>query len=1044
MPSNRNTSFSIIIIFIVLFIIGCSLLPLLNVKLNPSRSLPGISVGYSWPKCSGRILEKEVTARLEGVFNSIKGVKEIKSQSSSGRGNIQISFNKGTDMDVSRFEVATLIRQVYPELPEGISYPYINVKTGNEESSSLLVYTLNGSASPYFIQKYAEENIVPHISLLKGINDINVYGANPFEWEICYQTKKLLQIGIKAREVQTAVNNYFSSKEVGVGWENTSELQAPILKQVYYSFRNNSEFKPEKIPVGKVGQRIVYLGDIATIRYKEKEPSRYFRINGLNTINMVVSAEKSSNQLDLASKVKAKIEELKKSLPAGYSILQSYDTTEFIQKELEKIAWRTGLSLLILLLFVLLISKRWRYLLLILISLLINLAIAIIFYYLLGLEIHLYAMAGITVSLGMIIDSSIVMIDHLRHQGNKRAFLAILAATLTTIGSLSVIFFLGEEQKIKLIDFALVMIINLAVSLAIALFLIPALLQKLPLAPKKSKLFFRRKRRVLLFTRIYTSVLLFIKRWRLIFLTLIVLAFGLPIHLLPEKLDGDGFWNGVYNKSLGSSWYQDNVKETAEKVLGGSLRIFAQNVFANSYYSEPERTRLNVRGEMPEGATLIQLNETVMLMENFLSKFDEIDQFQTSIYNSRNGQIKVLFTEEAENTSFPYQLKNLIIEKAIDMGGMDWGVYGVGKSFSNKISTFGGNSRITLYGYNYEQLYVYAERLKKELLQHSRIKTAEIVGRVSWNSESKHEYRFYVDEGLMAAYNSNYSQIYNYLSEVLGAGRSQQFLLGGELQTLRMVSDQAGYFDMWQLRNLPIPLKDRSIKLHNVAQVKKELSGNSIYKKNQEYQLVVQYDFIGPHQLGKMVLDEHIEKTKKILPLGYRVEKPNYRGWWDSEDKTSYWLILLVIGIIYFICAILLESLLQPLAVIGMIPISFIGVFVTFSLFELNFDQGGYAAFILLCGISVNAALYIINDLNNLKRARQLKIDLRLYLKAFNHKITPILLTIISTILGLIPFLLSGQNEVFWFALAAGTIGGLLFSLFAILFFLPLWFIKKA
>lgn len=146
-------------------------------------------------------------------------------------------------MDVSRFEVATLIRQVYPELPEGISYPYIQVRTGNQESQSLLVYTLNGSASPYFIQKYAEENLVPHISLLKGINDIKVYGAKPFEWEVSYQTRKLQQLGIKAREVQTAINSYFRSREVGVGWETNTESQAPLLKQVYFSYRNNSEFK---------------------------------------------------------------------------------------------------------------------------------------------------------------------------------------------------------------------------------------------------------------------------------------------------------------------------------------------------------------------------------------------------------------------------------------------------------------------------------------------------------------------------------------------------------------------------------------------------------------------------------------------------------------------------------------------------------------------------------------------------------------------------------------------------------------------------------
>jgi multidrug efflux pump subunit AcrB len=751
-----------------------------------------------------------------------------------------------------------------------------------------------------------------------------------------------------------------------------------------------------------------------------------------------VYADKTANQLDLAERVRNQMEELKSVLPSGYSILQSYDATEYIRKELEKIAWRTGLSLLILLLFVLLISKQWRYLWLIVISLLVNLTIAAIFYYWLKLEIHLYAMAGITVSLGMILDNSIVMIDHLRHQNNRRAFLAILAATLTTIGSLSVIFFLGEEQKLKLIDFAWVMIINLAVSLLVALFLIPALMEKFPLRPTRNHVFFRRKRRVLFFTGIYSSILIFMRKWRVVFIILMVLGFGLPVFLLPEKIEGEDFWANAYNKTLGSYWYKDNVKETADKLLGGSLRLFSQNVFDKSYYSEPQRTRLTVYGKMPEGGTLQQLNEAMQSMENFLARFDEIDQFQTNIWNPRSGNIQILFKPEVEYSSFPFQLKSRITDKAISMGGMDWGVYGVGRGFSNEIGMGYRNSRITLYGYNYEELYSYAERLKKELLKNPRIKETEIVGRVSWNAQLKHEYRFRVDAGLMAAQNTNYAEVYQYLREVLGTYSPQQVMLDGKLQSMRLISDQYGHFDLWQLRNLPIPLSRQSIKLHDVAQVKKERTGNDIYKKNQEYQLVVQYDFIGPNQLSKMVLEEHLEKIKKILPLGYRAEKPGYGSWWNDDDKTSYWLILLVIGIIYFICAILLESLIQPLAVITMIPISFIGVFLTFYLFDLNFDQGGYAAFILLCGISVNAALYIINDLNNIKRKGRAISNFRIYLKAFNHKIIPILLTIISTILGLIPFLVSGQNEVFWFALAAGTIGGLIFSLLAIVFYLPL------
>src|SRR5699024_1755524 len=117
-----------------------------------------------------------------------------------------------------------------------------------------------------------------------------------------------------------------------------------------------------------------------------------------------------------------------------------------------------------------------------------------------------------------------------------------------------------------------------------------------------------------------------------------------------------------------------------------------------------------------------------------------------------------------------------------------------------------------------------------------------------------------------------------------------------------------------------------------------------------------------------------------------------------------YYYLFVIIGIIFLICAVLLESLRQPFGIIMMIPISYIGVFLTFYLFEFNFDQGGYASFILLSGISVNAALYIVNDFNNIKKLYPNKRNLKLYLQAYKRKIVPVFITIISTVGGLVPF----------------------------------------
>jgi multidrug efflux pump subunit AcrB len=209
---------------------------------------------------------------------------------------------------------------------------------------------------------------------------------------------------------------------------------------------------------------------------------------------------------------------------------------------------------------------------------------------------------------------------------------------------------------------------------------------------------------------------------------------------------------------------------------------------------------------------------------------------------------------------------------------------------------------------------------------------------------------------------------------------------------------------------------------------------------------------------GAMVISQIDFFYQRFAPLEQIMEIRGLSGWYTG-DKKQYYLLFLVILVIYFICSILLESFVQPLAIIGMIPISFIGVFLTFYLFDFNFDQGGFASFILLSGIVVNSGLYIINDYNNFRRVVNSPGEpgaadsyspgdsespgeyqnLKLYLKAFNHKIVPIFLTVISTILGLVPFVWAGQNEVFWFAFAAGAMGGLIFSFIAVLGYLPLF-----
>lgn len=193
---------------------------------------------------------------------------------------------------------------------------------------------------------------------------------------------------------------------------------------------------------------------------------------------------------------------------------------------------------------------------------------------------------------------------------------------------------------------------------------------------------------------------------------------------------------------------------------------------------------------------------------------------------------------------------------------------------------------------------------------------------------------------------------------------------------------------------------------------------------------------------GEKVLERDLETINSILPVGYKAENEK-RQWRTGDENGNYWLLLLVIAIIFFTTSILFNSLKQPFTIILMIPMSFIGVFITFYLFRLNFDQGGFASFILLAGITVNAAIYILNEYNSLRRSHPTAPAARIYIRAFRIKIIPILLTIISTMLGFIPFLIGETKESFWFPLAVGTIGGLIVSLFCIIIYLPILILPK-
>ena len=1055
MSNPRNlSSFTLIVTFVCLSLIGVVLVPLLPVKLAPSRTLPGLTVSFSMPGNSSRVIEAEVTSKLEAMMARVKGIRKVNSTSDNGSGSISLELDKHADIDVTRFEVSTIIRQTWPQLPEGVSYPQISTRRSDDKASRpFITYTLNAPANPILIQQYAEENIKPVLGQLKGIYKVELNGATPMEWQLEYDSDQLSRLGITLQAVQRAINRHYEKECLGICSIEKGAEGREWIRLVRTSTEKEMEFEPVAIQLQAEDGTMVTLDKLIKVRHVEERPQSYYRINGLNSVYLYITAEETANQLNLSGEVKHLMGELQQKMPPGYEVHISYDATEYIQKELDKIYFRTGLTVLILLLFVALITRNLRYLFLIVTSLAVNISVAVILYYAFGLEMQLYSLAGITISLNLVIDNTIVMTDHILHRRNLKAFVSVLAATLTTIGALVIIFFLDEKIRLNLQDFAAVVIINLAVSLFVALFFVPSMIDKIGLEKKKR----RKRRRFLLrptfmkrltvyFTRFYQGVIYYLCRFRVIACLLLLLGFGLPVFMLPEKMEGEGKWVEYYNKVFDNPTFKDKVKPVINKALGGSLRLFAEKVYEGSYFNRDEgEVVLSVYATLPNGSTLEQMNVLIKRMETYLSDFKEIRQFQTYIYNARQANIQIYFTKENQRSGFPYTLKANIISKALTLGGGSWSVYGLqDQGFSNDVRESAGSFRVKLYGYNYDELSYWTEQLKEKLLLHRRIKEVTVNSEFSWWKDDYSEFYLDLDRLRMAKEHITATQLFAALRPVFGRDiYCGNVLFDNQTEQLKLSSLQGQQYDVWGLVNIPFFINGRSYKLADFATVQKGQSPQKVAKENQQYRLCLQYEYIGSSEQGKKLLKKDLEEFNKILPMGYTAENEQDYWSWNKKDNKQYALLLIVIAIIFFTTAIWFNSLKQPLAIIFVIPISYIGVFLTFYLFGLNFDQGGFASFVLLCGITVNASIYILNEYNAIRKRYPLLLPVRAFTKAWNSKILPIFLTVVSTILGFIPFMVGDGKEAFWFPLAAGTIGGLVMSILGIFLFLPIFSLKK-
>ena len=341
-------AFSVLLIMAALAVIGVAMLPMLNVQYTPSPVERKIDVSFTWPDASARLIEQSVTSRIEGALSAITGSESVSSRSSKGSGRVTIRFRKGTEMAAARFEVASAIRNLYPKLPEEVSYPAISIATGGTRESDMLVYTIKADLPSRRIEEYVEAHMSTPLSQTEGVGKVSLSGVTPFEWVITFDPKAMEVNGISAADLAAAFRDYFRSDVIGL---TTLPHADGTDRSIVLKLRNRASLNFGDIPIARRNGRIYHLRDFATARWCEAPPSTYFRINGLNTISLSIGCEASTNMLRVAENVKEEMQRLQAAFLPGISATLTYDASEYVSGIAQNLSPHASFCVAILMLF---------------------------------------------------------------------------------------------------------------------------------------------------------------------------------------------------------------------------------------------------------------------------------------------------------------------------------------------------------------------------------------------------------------------------------------------------------------------------------------------------------------------------------------------------------------------------------------------------------------------------------------------------------------------------------------------------------------------
>ena len=996
-------------ITMIVIILGLASFSRLQIDLLPDIELPTLTIRTGYEGAGPVVMEQLITQIIEEIIATVPGVTELTSESSEGSSRVRVTFDWGTDIDTAAIDVQAQLEDEINELPDDIVRP--RVSKFDVASYPVVIMGISSPMDPVGLTRIIDTQLRLRFARIPGVAQIDTWGAYNREVRIELDPERIKALGIPFNVILSSVR------------DSNIDLPTGSIEQGRYEviLRAPAEYVDlEQIRNTVVAEReggLVTLGQIADVRDTHEKRNRIIRLNGNPGLRVAIRKQPSANTVEVAGRVLAEIEEINRDYPQ-VRVVPVINQGNFIERSIRNVAQSVlyGGSLAIVVLLFFLRNIRSTMVISLAIPISVIATFAMIFFG--GFTINLMTLGGLALGVGMMVDSSVVVLEnifrrreeHDEHpriasiKGAREVSSAILASTLTTLVIFLPLIFLRGVSGLLFKELAFTVMFALVCSLLVSLSLVPMLASKMLKTPTE-------------------------QHWRSPWLDRLASRSDSAFKAL------DNNYAKLLRGALHHRWL---VVFLSTGLLGASLLLFP--MIGTEFLPPSDEGEVRVSGEMEIGMRLDLVDAQTIKMEDIvMPAVPEVVSSVTSVSGRRSnavGEIRMSLSPAAERDRSNQDIAN-DLRKRLEgrIPGMKIRTRAPqGQFLLDRI--LGGDEGISVEvrGFDLATL----EYLGKQVA--SAMESVDGITDIDFSRKAGiPQQEILVDRAKVADLGLTPRDVTKALETAIAGSKASEFRSEGQSYRILVQLKNAEKRSLEEVLDLVLTTPGgEQVALRNLVYTAPSRGPAVITRKNQQRIVTIQANVAG-RDLGSVAEDIRFALSGIVTPVGYELRMAGNVEELERASRELTLILILALLLVYMVMACQYESFRDPLIVMVSVPLAAVGVLTTLYVTQTTLNLQSYIGCIMLGGIVVNNAILLVDQASRLKRKGMPTIDA--VAEAGRLRLRPILMTTLTTVLALMPLALGvGEGADAQAPLARAVVGGLSASTLITLVLIPVVF----